>query len=548
MRNALIALTITLTAGLPFQAFGMTKPAPLTGDAATLVLTGGEIATMDPANPRAQAIAIKGERIIAVGSNAQIEALAGPKTERIALGGRRVVPGINDAHIHLSADGTTSLNLSLSSPEPTSAELEAALRALPTGGTEPISGTIGATIFLDTDWNQARLDALQPTRPVKLGMFSGHGTVLNSAAQHALKVDPAIAVPGGWYGQDTAGRFDGRLYEYAQWRLLMLQPPISDAAMIARLQRVSQGALKEGITSIQAMVWAAPEWFLPLWRRSETPLRLRLIRFPVPGSLGEPVPAIDLPPQLSNLPRIQVSGTKWVLDGTPLEELSPLRKPYPDGRNGRANFTRSEVEAILREIISRDDQPLFHLIGDEETETVLDVMEQMDTPENWRVRRPRFEHGDGLAPDLLARAARLGVVVVQSPVHFILPENHPTLTVLRDRAMSPLSDLLNAGVPLAIGSDGARNPWLNMMFAGQLATRPDQILTREQTLRAYTEGSAFAEFADDKGRLQAGYVADLAVLSQDVLDETAVPAEALPGTRSVLTVIAGEIAWRDPGF
>jgi len=178
----------------------------------------------------------------------------------------------------------------------------------------------------------------------------------------------------------------------------------------------------------------------------------------------------------------------------------------------------------------------------------MDVMDAIAPAAQWRERRLRFEHGDGLAPDLLPRAAALGIVVVQNPSHFALPEEHPFTALVRERQFSPLSGLLDAGLPLALGSDGPPNPWLNMMFAVTPTTRPDQALSREQALRAYTAGSAFAEFSEhEKGRLMAGQLADFAVLSQDVLDP-ALPPQALPGTRSLLTVVDGEIAWRDPAF
>src|SRR5690606_9568738 len=139
------------------------------------------------------------------------------------------------------------------------------------------------------------------------------------------------------------------------------------------------------------------------------------------------------------------------------------------------------------------------------------------------------------------RAREFGVVVVQNPSHFTIPSPFISSVPL-------LSGLVEAGIPLGLGSDGPPNPWLNMQWAGELPASPGQALTREQVLRAYTAGSAFAEFAEGhKGRLAPGWAADFAVLSQDVLDP-AVPASALPETRSLLTVIGGQVAWRDPAF
>lgn len=514
-----------------------------------LILSGGHIVTLDPEQPRAQALAIRGERIVAVGGDAAIAALAGPDTQRIDLGGRTVVPGINDAHVHFSTWQSTGTVLRLPPMGPSSHALEAALRAQPVEGDDWIVGTIGGDIFLDPSWDRARLDALHPTRPVRLGVFSGHGDIFNTAAQRALDIDPSVPVPGGWYGQDSTGRFDGRVYEYAGWVLLFREPQAPDDAMADRLRTYSDAALKEGITSIQAMNWAPPDWFASVWRNSGAPLRLRLIRFEPPVVPGDPVPGADLPRHFPETPRIEVSGTKWIMDGTPVEQAAPLRAPYLDGSNGRLNFDRAETERILSEILARDDQVLLHVGGDATAEAVLEVMEAMGSAEDWRPRRLRFEHGDGLAPDLLPRAANLGVVVVQNPSHYELPDDHPITALIRGHRMGPLSDLLDAGVPLALGSDGPRNPWLNIMMAVRWAARPDQAITREQALRAYTEGSAFAEFAEhEKGRLQPGYLADLAVLSQNVLDEAAVPTEQLPATQSLLTVIGGEVAWRDPAF
>jgi len=508
--------------------------------AVDIVLHGGRVWTGDPARPAATALAIEDGLIAAVGDDETILALAGPGTQRIDLHGHRVVPGINDAHVHLGAMPPSTV-LTLPFPEPDAAQVLEALHAQPRDGDGWITGQLGGRAFADPRLDIDRLDALQPTRPVMLASWSGHGTIINHAAMRALALDLDAPVAGGWYGGNEAGGFDGRLYEYAQWRLRALQPPLPDEAVAASVRGYADRVLRLGTTSLQAMAMMPPQRFLSLWQRSGAPQRLRLIRLPLPATLDEPVPGIDLPREDPERPRVSVSGTKWILDGTPIERGAAVRTPYPGTQaSGRLNFSRAEIEGLLREIVDRGDQALLHVAGDATAEAVLDAMAAIAPAGRWRPRRLRFEHGDGLHADLLARAREYGVVVVQNPSHFTVAT--PFIS------QSLLSGLLDAGIPLALGSDGPPSPWLNMMWARQLPAAPAQALSREQVLRAYTAGSAYAEFAEDtKGRLAPGYAADLAVLSQDVLDE-AIPDEALPATTSLLTVIGGEIAWRDPAF
>ncbi len=513
-----------------------------------LILHNGKFFTGDPQRPEAAALAIRGDRIVAVGDDETVLALAGADSERIDLHGRRVVPGINDAHEHLGWQPSPGTRLDLPEPDPAGADVEAALSAQPTTDDEWIRGQIGSYVFTDPAWNRARLDTLQPTRPVALSVFTGHGLLLNSAAVRALRVDPAVPVPGGWYGEDANGGFDGRVFEYAGWKTTRAYPRPGDETEIGRLRAYADQATRSGVTSVQSMSWLPLPEIIDLWKRSGAPQRLRAIRFPGVASEGTRVPDLDLPRTLPGT-RVEVSGTKWILDGTGVEQASPWRKPYPDGSNGRLNFSRDDMRAMLEETLARDDQLLLHVIGDAAIEATLDAMAAIAPPEDWRGKRVRFEHGDGLAPDLLSRAAAFGLIVVQNPSHFMIPPDHPAFALIRENHFSPLSDLLAAGIPLALGSDGPSNPWLNLLFATAPATRPDQALTREQALRAYTEGSAYAEFKEhEKGRLAPGYLADLAVLSQDVLDEAAVPAQDLPKTRSLLTVIGGDVVWRDPAF
>src|SRR3546814_312016 len=411
--------------------------------ATDLILHNGLVWTGDPARPSASALAIEDGRITAVGDDATILALAGPDTQRIDLQGHRVVPGINDAHVHLGAR-PPSTELELPFPKPDAAQVLDALRAQPRDGEGWITGQVGGQAFADPRLDIDRLDALQPTRPVMLASWTGHGAIVNSAAQRALALDLDAPVAGGWYGENDAGEFDGRLYEYAQWRLQALQPLLPDETVIAALRGYADRVLRYGTTSLQAMSMRPPRRFLPLWQRSGARQRLRLILLPLPATLGEPIPGIDLPRKDAGRPRVTVSGTKWILDGTPVELGAAVRTPYAGTQaKGHLNFSREEIETLLREIIGRDDQPVLHVGGDATAETVLDAMAAIAPAEDWRPRRLRFEHGDGLRADLLARVRDYGVIVVQNPSHLTIASPFT--------AESLLSGLLDAGIPLALG-------------------------------------------------------------------------------------------------
>ncbi|MEP6703195.1 MAG: amidohydrolase family protein, partial [Acidobacteriota bacterium] len=158
----------------------------------------------------------------------------------------------------------------------------------------------------------------------------------------------------------------------------------------------------------------------------------------------------------------------------------------------------------------------------------------------------RIEHGDGLLPDLIPRARRMDVIVVENPTHFSLRD----LMISRygnNHKYMPLRTLIEAGIPIAIGSDAtdssmdAMNPYLNIMFAAIHPARPTEAITRKQAVEAYTRGSAYAEFGEiEKGTIAAGKQADLVVLSQDIFTA---PLDRLPGTRSIFTLVAGKVVY-----
>jgi predicted amidohydrolase YtcJ len=185
------------------------------------------------------------------------------------------------------------------------------------------------------------------------------------------------------------------------------------------------------------------------------------------------------------------------------------------------------------------------VVGSAETDRLFATMESLAPAAAWKGKRVRVEHGDGILADTLAQAARLGVVVIQNPTHFP-PAGTPR------RPTDPhflLKSFVSAGVPIALGSDGGSdeaNPFLNIMLASTYAASPGEALSREQALLAYTAGAAYAERQERrKGRVMAGLAADLALLSQDILT---VPSQALPATRSLLTLVDGDVVFEDPAL
>jgi predicted amidohydrolase YtcJ len=243
--------------------------------------------------------------------------------------------------------------------------------------------------------------------------------------------------------------------------------------------------------------------------------------------------------------------------GAPIERDAYLSAPYADrpGWRGRPNYRPEELDAILRGALSHPQQAALHIVGDGQLAAVFARMEAIAPAETWRKRRVRIEHADGLGPALTAQARRLGVVIVTNPLHLdsMSDANGTSMAAARfgDRARDaqPMKSAIAAGIPFAIGSDAGgppANPFLNMMLAVANPSNPKESLSREQALLAYTSGGAFAEGQEGvRGMIRPGMAADLAVLSQDILE---VPIPALPGTRSLLTLVDGEPVHADGPF
>ncbi len=536
-------------AALFVTAIGWSLRATAAAPAPDLILFNGKIFTSDADHSYVQALAIRGERIVAVGNSDSIMAMAGSDTRRIDLGGRTAIPGINDAHNHVGLQPTNLVEIELEARNPTTADLrkeltQAAAKA-PKGAL--LEATISPAIFYDTTVNRDLLDAWLPNNPVILVTITGHAYILNSSGLRAYGVAEDQKDPyGGRFERDAAGRLTGVVREYACLDIeRAAADAVPEAAAVQQLRDTLDQAKAFGITSIQDMSNdIAPARAVTLLEKVPTPIRLRVMR--MPGTTLT-VRNSDEGVGVSRHPRplITVGGTKWMIDGVPIEGTftrrdavhMPPTPPFDEiFRDLPLTFPAEEIQAMLRESIASNDQLLVHVSGYQGAKAMLDAMDATGGPAFWRTRRVRFEHGDGIFPDLYARVKDYGIVVVQNPSHF-MGLGRPDRTAFE--LSQPLKSLLAAGIPVALGSDGPTNPYLNILFATIHANHPSEAISREQAVIAYTLTSAYAEFMEkNKGSIAVGKLADLAVLSQDIFT---VPPPEMPKTRAVLTLVGGKI-------
>ena len=346
--KACIAVFVLASSSLAAE----TQPA-----APDLVLLNGKIFTSDAAHPYVQALAIRGEQITATGDSVKINALAGPHTKRIDLGGRTVIPGINDAHNHLGISPPNRIDLEMKSPDPSWPEMKAAIAAaaLKAPNGTFLYGGIAWKIFRDLAVNRDTLDQADPNNPVILQTLTNHVWIMNSAALARAGIRDGQPDPvGGRFERSPDGRLTGVAREYAVFDVeRTLADQTSEADALAELREGFAEAVKWGITTIQDMSNdMAPERCVALLEKMPTPIRVRVMRMPGTTPEGRNIKEGRPVAQSSN-PLITASGTKWMLDGTPVEgTFAPRDDPATVGYfvlHEQLTFPKNQLAAMLRE-------------------------------------------------------------------------------------------------------------------------------------------------------------------------------------------------------
>jgi predicted amidohydrolase YtcJ len=527
----------------------LTVKTNISAQSADIILTNGKIFTSGINHLYVQALAIKGNKIIAVGSDEEITKLADDKSQRINLDGKTVVPGFNDAHGHVGPNypayrfQLTGNVLALTPWTIIKDSIAKIAMTIPAGTF--IIATINPELLDDTSARKKELDNIAPQNPVMLSAWTGHGKILNTAALNFFHFNNQSSFKGGRIDTNTSGEPTGLLEEYAQyWIGAELSDKMDSLKIISGLTSYYQQTAALGITTIQNMCTQHhAQQVADIYSTHEFSCRVRLMAFPFTNS--KELLLHDWDNFFHPLNKMNyVSGVKLILDGTPVERLACMRTAYKDkpGDYGRLNFDEAQLKEYMRYCLAHKQQIIIHAVGDSSIVTTIRCMRSLHPDAFWKDKRLRIEHGDFAIekPGDITTLKQLGIVIVQNPTHLALP---PVMAArfadTTIQYLQPMQTLLRNKIPFAIGSDGPFNPFLNIMLATMHPDNPKEAITVEQAVIAYTYGSAFAEFKEnEKGTLAKGKLADLAVLSQDIFT---ISKEQLPATKSVLTMIDGKI-------
>ncbi len=527
----------------------------------SLVLINGRIWTGDPTRPKAEAIAIVGSRIAAVGSTAEVTArIRG--AEVIDLQGQFVTPGFVDAHVHFLEGGLrlTSVRLrDAKTPEQFAARIEAFAATTPpgvwmTGG--DWDHTLWGGELPQKDW----IDAVTPNHPVWVNRLDGHMALANSAALKAAGVTRAVkGVAGGEIVRDGNGDLTGLLKDNAMSLVADKVPPPTNATNDRALQAAMQYVNAQGVTTVHNMgTWEDLDVFARARRAHRMTTRVYAV---VPLNtwerLCQTVEARTYGTDGHGDEWLRIGGLKGFVDGSLGSHTAAFRDSFTDAPNDRGLFVNTPED--LYSWISNADKHrlhvLVHAIGDRAIGTLLDMYERVAREGGKRDRRFRVEHAQHVAPADIPRFHGLGVIASMQPYHAIDDGRWAERVIGPERikTMYAFRSLLDAGATLAFGSDWFVAPPTPLEGIYAAVTRrtlddknpdgwvPGQKITVDQALRAYTRGGAYASFEEgQKGTIAPDMLADLVVIDRDL---RSIPPEQIRDAKVVRTIVGGKIVY-----
>ena len=531
---------------------------------ADLIIINANIHTMDTRQPTAQAVAISGNRIVAVGTSNEIKKLAGPQTRVIDAHNQLVLPGFNDSHVHFLSGGFQLSSVDLrdaNSPEEFAERIRIFAEKLPAG--RWITGG---------DWDHERwpgaslptkelIDRYTPNTPVFVNRLDGHMSLANSVALKLAGVtretkDP----PGGLIVRDrNSGEPTGILKDAAMSYVWKVVPDSSFAEKLAAASAATNHAARLGVTSVQDMsagddvgvyqtLLDRGELKTRIYGASPLPRWERLAATGVRAHFGSDM--------------LRIGGLKGFADGSLGSTTALFFEAYLDAPNtkGLAGDEMFPEGAMLERVRAADRaglQVMIHAIGDRANDSILSIYEQVEKENGERDRRFRIEHAQHLRPQDIPRFARDHVVASMQPYHAIDDGRWAEKRIGKERAKGTYAfrSLLDSGATLAFGTDWTVAPLNPISTIYAAVTRrtldnknpngwvPEQKITVEETVRAYTVGSAYAEFQENaKGTIAPGKLADLVTLSSDIFK---IDPKEIETAKVVMTIMDGRIVYEE---
>lgn len=549
------------------------EPAPDTRPKADVIYVHANVYTGVPANTpfssilREEAIAVRGDRIEAVGKTLDLQKLKGPQTEIVDLGGHFTMAGFNDAHLHLDDAGMTKLSVDVTgvkSLDELRARVEKKVEESRAGEWIVGSGwdeTLWPVKVTPTRWD---LDEVANGHPVFLVRIDGHIAVANTRALQLGSINLASRDPqGGHIDRNENGEVTGILRETAQAAILDVIPKPSHAQRRQALELALADLAEHGVTSAQDY---SPNWEnFQIYEdlEKEGKLTARISEWlPFDEPVDDLVKKRDSHPQSDLM--LHTGMLKGFMDGSLGSHTAAMIEPYADDpkNSGLPRYDPVKLNDMTKERVLAGFQIGFHAIGDKGVQMALDAFAEaekaakeahMKAANGGDDFRLRVEHAQVTTPAQITQFKQLKVIASMQPSHVLTDMRWAQDRLGPKRAATSYAWLafLNKGVTLAFGTDypvEPVSPFRGLYAAvtrksedGKLEYFPDQRLTMDQALTAYTQGSAFAEFEEkEKGKIVAGMLADFVVLDRD---PTASSPEKLLGTKVLRTVVGGKTVY-----
>jgi predicted amidohydrolase YtcJ len=576
----LLLLMLTVAIGVSAQSGAQDAHSSAQKPKADLIFIHGNIytgvarvvgtATSLSANQRAEALAIGGDRILAVGTRDEIMKFKGPDTRIVDLDGHFVMPGFNDAHMHLASAGLEKMNVNLVGVKTLEEFRERILAKAETAA--PGEWIVGAgwdeTLWpvkaLPTRWD---LDEVCGGHPVYLERVDGHIGVASTNALQRAAITVATRDPdGGKIDRDESGTPTGILREKAQERLQAAIPPPSHEKRRQAIELALADLAGHGITSAQDYSdWANFQIYEEL--ENEGKLTARISEW---LTFDDSIEVLNgkrnSHPASDNM--LHAGMLKGFMDGSLGSKTAALREPYSDdpGNSGLPQYEAAKLNAMTKERVLAGYQIGFHAIGDKGVQLALDAFaEAENAAKEANVKsadggnsssndyRLRVEHAQVTTPQQILRFKQLKVIASMQPSHLLTDMNWAESRLGPKRAEHSYAwaEFLSHGVALAFGADYPVEPVTpfrglyaavtRMSEDGKKSYYPAQKLNIEQAITAYTTGAAFAEFAEkQKGKLDPGMLADFVVLDRDI---TAAPPPKILETKVLRTVVGGKTVY-----